>query len=331
METRTVIIRNDDRARLLSAVLAGTTHPDQAQARKKHGTHLHARTTRAMLQPYRAHPAVHMLQAMLDQGIPLSALFGYVLRLSWPTLRPVEDTPGWVAAGWHDRLLEFYHTATLSQWWHEEAENWQTPIDQLQEVFSKVKLHDYLEQFVGPIKETLILMPNISYPTDHTVGCRVGGDMIALMPPPIAWGDSAPWPYKDDPGLAYRAAIAEFGTMLMSAYLSQHAAILNTAAEKPLPIDEKYKQAHPTWQDQFLGLFQSSITALFLEDAVSTLEARSYVQYMQRIENLHILPGAISVFRRYLTERSAGKYTQFIDYVPNIPKYLRVVKALAPA
>jgi hypothetical protein len=331
METRSVIVRIDERAKLLSAALAATTFPEQSQARKKHGTHLHARGTRKLLQEHQAHPAIQTLQTLLDQGIPLSTLFGYVLRLTWPGLTDTLDKPGWVPANWNEQLADFYQRSKLVLWWTEESENWYTPVEQLQEIFSKVQLHDYLEQFVGPITDGLVLMPNISYPTDHTVGCRVGGELITLMPPPIAWGDSAPWPYKDDPGLAYRAAIGEFGSMLMNTYLSRHVAAVNAAAAKALPIDQKYKDAHPTWQDQFLGLFKASVTALFLEDAVSTLEARSFVQYMQRVENLQILPGSISVFRRYLDERKAGKYAEFIDYLPNIPKYLRVMKAFAPA
>jgi hypothetical protein len=331
METRTVIIRIDERARLLSAALAATNHPELAQTRKKHGTHLHARGTRKLVQEHQEHPAIQTLQALLDQGIPLSSLFGYVLRLTWPGLDDVEYKPGWVPTDWNSQLADFYQHSKLVSWWTEENDNWYTPVEQLQEIFNKVKLHEYLEQFVGLFSDSLVLMPNISYPTDHTVGCRVGGELIALMPPPIAWGDSAPWPYKDDPGLAYRAAISEFGSMLMSAYLSRHVTAVNAAATKALPIDQKYKDAHPTWQDQFLGLFKAAVTALFLEDAINPLEARSFVQYMQRVENLHVLPGAISVFRRYLDERKAGKYTEFIDYLPNIPKYLRVMKAFAPA
>jgi hypothetical protein len=149
------------------------------------------------------------------------------------------------------------------------------------------------------------------------------------MPPPLAWGDSAPWPYKDDTALAYRAALAEFGTMLMNAYLSDHAEAVQAAAEKSLPIDDAFKARHPAWQDQFLGMFKASLTAIFLETYMGALEARSYVQHMSRAEHLNALPGAINVFKRYLDEYKTGRYTGFIQYLPNVPKYLRVLKALS--
>jgi hypothetical protein len=328
--TPAIAIRVDDRARLLAAALSATTFPDLSQARRKHGTHAHARATRKLALAQQQHPAITALQGLLDLGIPLPALFSYVLRLSWPGLKPIEDTPRWVPPGWHDLLHDFYEQLDLAVWWMEESEQWQTPVSQLQAAFASVDLYGFLQPFVGPITEHLVFMPNISYPTDETIGCRVGGDLIAIMPPPLAWGDSAPWPYKEDPALAYRAALGEFGTTLMNAYLSQHADAVRAAAEKPLPVDEAYKVRHPAWQDQFLGLFKSAITALFLEKFMGKSESRSYVQYMQRIEHLSVLPGAMNVFQRYLDEHQAGRYPDFIHFLPNVPKYLRVLKVLAP-
>lgn len=327
--TKTVAIRVDDRARLLSVALAATTYPDQSQARKKHGTHLHARSTRKLALAQAAHPAVGVLQKLLDLGIPLASLYSYAMRLSWPDLTPIEDTPRWVPPGWHEQLHDFGKQLDLAAWWTAEGEHWLAPVSQLEVAFSKVDLYGFFEPFVGAINEQLVFMPTVSYPTDETIGCRVRGDLVAIMPPPLAWGDSAPWPYKDDTALAYRAALTEYGTMLMNAYLSEHAEAVQTAAEKPLPIDDAFKAKHPAWQDQFLGMFKASLTAIFLETYMGALEARSYVQHMSRAEHLNALPGAINVFKRYLDEYKTGRYTGFIQYLPNIPKYLRVLKALS--
>jgi hypothetical protein len=171
-------------------------------------------------------------------------------------------------------------------------------------------------------------MPNLSYPTNQNIGFRVGDELITIMPPPLAWGDSAPWAYKDEPALAYRAALGEYTELLFSAYMRANAEIINRLAEHPLPVDEKYAMDHPTWQDQFLGLTKAVLIALFLEQSVSPLEAKSYVQYMQRIEHLSMLPGAMGIFKRYLDEYHAGQIGSFSEYLPNISKYLRVTKSI---
>ncbi len=328
MEKRQVIIRIDDRVRLMSAVLAATNYPDKSQERKKHGTHLHARGTRKLVAEYSHHPAVHAMQYLLDEGIPLASMYSYVLRLTWPGLA-ADDMPRWVPPRWNEHLKHFYEQTNLAKWWADEDAQWQPPLRHLREIFAKVDLYSFLEPFFGPVVETLIFMPNITYPTDQNIGLRIGGELIAIVPPPMAWGDSPPWPYKDDEALVYRAALSEYINILMSAFMSQNADLIKTLAERPLPLDPKFVAAHPTWQDQFTDLFKAAVIALFLEDSVSTLESKSFQQYMQKVEYLTAMPGIISIFRRYLDEYKAGRYAGFVDYLPNFQKHLRVVKTIA--
>jgi len=328
MDKRQVTIRIDDRVRLMSAVLAATNYADKSQDRKKHGTHLHARGTRKQVAEFNHHPAVNALQVLLDQNTPLSSVFNYAMRLTWPGLMG-DDMPRWVPPRWNEHLKHFYEATNLTKWWADENEPWQLTVRHLNEGFAKVDLYAFLEPFVGQVVDTLVVMPNISYPTDQNIGMRVGGELIVIVPPPLAWGDSPPWPYKDDEALAYRAALTEYTHILMSAYMRQHNDLFNTLAEKPLPVDEKYAAAHPTWRDQFLGLFKAATLALFLEESVSTLEAKSFLMYMQKVENVTILPGVVSILRRYLDEYKAGRYTSFSDYLPNFQKHLRVVKTIA--
>src|SRR5258707_186358 len=92
MDKRQVVIRVDDRVRLMSAVLAATNYPEKSQERKKHGTHLHARGTRKVVAEYTHHPAVSAMQILLDQNIPLASMYSYALRLTWPALAG-DDTP----------------------------------------------------------------------------------------------------------------------------------------------------------------------------------------------------------------------------------------------
>jgi hypothetical protein len=327
MEKRQVVIRVDDRVRLMSAVLSATNYPEKSQDRKKHGTHLHARGTRKALTDHLGHPAVKTLQELLDKNIPLASIYTYGLTLSWPQLAGTE-TPAWVPAQWNEQLKDFYEVTNISKWWADEDSHWQLAVRHLNEAFNKVDMYTFMEPFVGPITEILVFMPNISYPSDQTIGAHANQELITIMPPPMAWGDSPPWPYKDDEALAYRAALAEYGTILMGTYMRQHEDVINKLAEKPLPVSDRYAVVHPEWQDQFMGLFKATITAIFLEDMVSKLEAKSYTQYMQKVENLTILPGSVNVFRRYLDDYKTGKYKSFNEYLPQFPKQLRVVKTI---
>ena len=77
---------------------------------------------------------------------------------------------------------------------------------------------------LGEIKERLVFIPNICYPTDHELGLRIGSDLVCIAPPRLAWGDSPPWPYDEDPAHIYRAALGQYGRLLMVAYLREHAA-----------------------------------------------------------------------------------------------------------
>jgi hypothetical protein len=326
---RQIVVRTDDRVRLLSAVLAATNYPDVSQDRKKHGTHLHARGTRKLVAEYVHHPAVHAMQVLLDQHIPLASMYSYIMRLTYPALEAMEEAPRWVPPRWNEHLRHFLEVTKLQAWWANEEPQWNLPMRHLNEAFAPIDLYGFLEPFVGPISETLTFMPNISYPSDQNIGIRVGGELIAIIPPPIAWGDSPPWPYKDDPALAYRAALSEYGELLMIAYLRNHNDITTALAEKPLPVDEKFAARHSTWLDQFMGIFKAAVIAMFLEDSVSSLEARSFVQYMQKVEGLTILPGAVSVLRRYIDEHKAGRYRTFAEFLPNLPKHLRVAKTIA--
>ncbi|RMF53595.1 MAG: hypothetical protein D6749_01900 [Chloroflexota bacterium] len=328
--TRQVIVRLDDRMRLIAAVLAATNYPEKSQEQRKHGTHAHARATRKWLIDFMSHPAVHAAQALLDQGMPPKAFFAYALRLSFPALEADLPQPRWVPPRWHEHLRHFYEQTRLAEWWENESPHWQTAVRHLRETFANVDLYAFLEPFVGRVAETLVFMPNICYPSDQTIGLQVGGELVVIMPPPIAWGDSAPWPYKDDPALAYRSALAEYGALLMNAYLQQHADVVASISDRPLPIvEDQYAARRPSWHSQFIGVFVASITALFLEDSVSALEARSFTQYMQKVEHLTALPTAVSVIRRYLEDYRSGRYASFAEFIPKLPNLLKVGKTIS--
>jgi len=327
MTARHVQVQLDNRTRLVSAVLAATTYPEKSQDRQKHGTHLHARSTRKLVLEYAHHPAVHALQVLLDKNVALNSIFGYALRLSWPELTG-DEPPRWVPPRWNEHLKHFYEVTGLATWWADEDEQWQTAVQHLTEIFEKVDLYVFLEKFFGALPETLALVPNISYPTDLNVGCRVGGVLYALMPPRKAWGDSAPWPYDNDPMYMYQEVLRVYEDLLLASMTRQYADTIGSLNDKPLPLGPKFLERHTHWIDQFSTLFIAASIALFLEE-VDPRESKAFIQIQQRVEGIAILPGVINLLRRYQDERKAGKYANFAEYLPNFTKNLRLVKTFA--
>ncbi len=324
-----VSVRLEDRIRLMSAVLAATDWPDKVHERKPHGTHLHARATRKHLQAFKTHEAVQAMQGLLDQGAPLEASFALAMHLSWPELE-MEALPRWVPPGWNKQLRDFYEKANLAQWWQDENEPWQKAVKEAKHAFEHVALKAFLQHFLGDITEDFVFVPSISYPTDQEIGLRLGKEILVITPPPLAWGDSPPWPYDEESQLvhSYRAALTQIGRLLLIATLRANAGKVAEATKSELPVGDQFKATHPTWEEQFTALFVAAAVALYLEDFVSTAEANAYVLMERKVRGMTILPGMISVLRRYLSELDNGRYTNLIDFLPVFPRQLRVAKKI---
>ncbi len=318
-----VIVRIDDRVRLLSTVLALTRFPEQSQQRRPHGTHLHARATIKQLAAHKDHPAVQDLQTLLDQRAPLEALFTLALAARFPDMT-IDRPPRWMPAGWNENLADFYQRAELARWWAEEDAAWTKARDDAASVFAPISFKPFLQSFVGDITEGLVFIPNISYPTDQELGIRLGRDLVCIAPPRLAWGDSPPWPFNEDPAHVYRAALAQYSKLLMITYLRAHAEAVAEAAKNPLTHVDHLRSRYPTWSDQFTALFVAGAAAIFLEDHLSKAEADAYVLMERKTNNLTVLPAVIMVLRRYLSEYQSGKFASFLDFLPIFPKQLKV-------
>lgn len=326
-EQQDVTVRIDDRIRLVSAALALTDWPDKAQERQPHGTHAHSRATRKFLEPLRGHEAVQGLQALLNQGAPLEAMFALAMQMRWPGLE-IETLPAWAPPRWNDHLRDFYGRSGLEQWWVDEDHAWRSSVQEAQRMFRSVRFKPFLFPFVGQVAETLVFVPNISFPTNREVGIRVGNELLCIAPPRLAWGDSPPWPFDEDAAHIYRAALTQFGRLLMLAFLRLHADALAPVAATPMPVNDQFRAQFPSWQEQFTNLFVSAAVAIFLEEHVSKAEAKAYVLMERKTKEMHILPGMISVLRRYLNERSNGRYHDLMDFMPVFPKALRVANKI---
>lgn len=325
-----VIVTLDDRIRLMSAALAATTYPQAAQDHQRHLAHSHARNTQKYLQTrgYASHPAVKTMQTLLDAKAPLEAFYTLAMQLPWPGLQS-GTLPSWVPQEWPEQLWDFYNKSELAAYWEENSLPWQDAMTQSKRIFSEVSFAAFLEPFTGGIAEQFVFMPNISYPANTDLGIRHENQLIAIVPPPQAWGDSPPWPYDDETQLisVYRSAIVQYGRLLMLAYLRANAEKLAEAQQKDLPISQELKKQYATWEEQFLMLFTKAAVAMYLEDYVDPLEAKAYMLIEKKAHSIALLPGTISVLRRYLQERG-NRYETFIDFLPYFPTQLRVAKRM---
>jgi hypothetical protein len=322
-----VTVRLDDRIRLMSAIMAATDWPLKSQERQPHGTHAHSRATRKRLEPFKNHPAVQGMQGLIDQGAPLEAIFTFALHLTWPNL-DVAEMPRWVPTGWNEQLKDFYRTAELEKWWKDEDTVWQNSLKESQQMFKGITFKPFLKPFVGDVAEALIFIPNISFPTDQEIGVRLAGELICIAPPRLAWGDSPPWPFDEDPAHIYRSALAQYGRMLIMHFMREHAEVIAPIAEAPLPVSDQFKSRYPTWQEQFTNLFVAAACTLYLEGHVSKAESNAYVLMERKTQGMAALPGMISVMRRYLNEYESGRYKGLIDFMPVFPKQLRVANRI---
>jgi hypothetical protein len=322
-----VLVRIDDRVRLMSAVLAVTQATNAAHARRPHSAHAHARATRKHLAPHQSHAAVFALQGLIEQHAPLESVFGYALRLRTPDFI-MENAPRWAPPRWDSLLADFYHQAELAQWWSHEQHAWEKSVAEANRMLHRSELYSFLEPYVGTAPYAFVFLPNISYPADQDVGIRVGSELTCIAPPRAAWGDSPPWPFDEDPGHIYRAAIGQYTRLLMRDYLAQHEDKVREAALIELPVSEEIRMQHPTWQEQFLALLASGVVAIYLEDRVSPAEAKAYILMESKVYGMAMLPGVVSVLRRYMDDRRAGKYPDFAHFLPVFPKQLRVAKRI---
>lgn len=322
-----VTVRLDDRVRLMSAVLAATDWPDKSQERQPHGTHAHSRATRKYLDPHKNHPAVQGMQSLLNQGAPIEAIYTFALQMNWPKME-LTEAPRWMPPRWNEHIREFYETANLAKWWKDEDTPWQNSYNESQKMFKDVAFKPFLKQFIGDVTEALIFIPNISFPTEMEVGVRLNGELICVAPPRLAWGDSPPWPFDEDRAYIHRSALAQYGRLLILDFLRTHTKEVAPIAETPLPVSDQFRARYPTWQEQFTNLFVAAACALYLETHMNKKEADAYILMERKTQGMTILPGMVSVMRRYLSEYEAGRYKGLIDFLPVFPKQLRVANRI---
>lgn len=300
-----VQVRIDDRARLLGALLAATRYPEMAQARRKHGVHAHARATRKRVAPLTAHPAALAVDVLLAQEMPVEALFALMFALDPITLRPAmmfADLPPALGEG----LADFALQAGLADWWREEAESWSQSAAEAERALTGAALGPFLDGIFGPTTARLTFMPNIGLPADEEIALAAEGELIAIVPPRLAWGDSPPWPFDEDPAHVLRAAIVAYSRLRLADALRARPELFAQAAASDLSVSDKFRALYPAGPEQFAQVFSGALVAIYLEEHVSPQEASAYLLMEKRLRGLEVLPAAVSVLRDYRGGRKAG-------------------------
>jgi len=300
--------------------LALTEWPDK---QPRHGSHLHARNTRKVLQKFAPHKAVRTLQLLLEKNAPLDALYTLAMQFSWPEME-ITTAPPWMPPHWGEMLRSFYEASRLRDWWQHEDAIWEKGIAEASKVFRDDGFPAFLRPFLGPAADNLHFFPNVSYPTNLGVGVQRGDDYYCIAPPPLAWGDSPPWPFDEDLAYMYRTVMAVYTRLL----LRQHAAEVKAASQKPIPVNEEFRVKHPEWEAQFTSLFVAGTVAIYLEDHGHDKDAKAHVLMEQKAHGMAMLPGVIHVLRRYLSEHENGRYQTIVDFLPVFPNQLRVAKRI---
>ncbi|HEX2620092.1 MAG TPA: hypothetical protein VHL11_08090, partial [Phototrophicaceae bacterium] len=218
----------------------------------------------------------------------------------------------------------------LPAWWQKERLVWDKALNEALRVFKGVNFHSFLLPFVDEVKEDFVFIPNISYPTDREIGIRYENQLICIAPPPMAWGDSPPWPYDEETNLmhSYRSALVQYGRMLLKAMLRANLEQVKEAAETELPLNDQFRVQFPSWEEQFVELFVTAVVAMYLESHLNEAEYKSFVLMERKVRGMNILPGTVSVLRRYLQEKGGAKYATLVEFLPYFPKQLRVAKKI---
>ncbi|HIP71520.1 MAG TPA: hypothetical protein EYH05_09010, partial [Anaerolineae bacterium] len=144
-------VQVDDRARLVTAVLAASDWPAIEQEQFPHATHAQAKLTRQFVEPLRGHTAVTGINQSMLNGVELDEMFSAALRCHWPDFSPTEPLPrvlqidSWVAS-----LADFAAMSDIATaFWPEHEAVWDTAAAELRAIFPDDRLLQFLSQMRG--------------------------------------------------------------------------------------------------------------------------------------------------------------------------------------
>jgi hypothetical protein len=196
-----VTVSLDDRVRVVTAVLAASDWPGQEQQQTPHAVHPHSKQTAYFVANAANHPVVTELNAGLANGFPLRDFCAAALRSSWPDFQPQEPLPASLADGrWLNSLADFYQQTNLAHFWQQEDAPWQEAYNDLAAIFQDSHLPAFLQKLCGDKFTDVVIVPTVVYPLLQPVLAETADNLVMILPPAKAWGESPPWPFGEDPG-----------------------------------------------------------------------------------------------------------------------------------
>lgn len=284
-----VQVKIDDRARLLMAVLAAGHWPDMEQVQAPHAVHPHTKQVRRHVQGLAHHPAVIGLNQALAESIPMSDLFSAAIRCRWPDFEQLDTLPALLAgAGWVNDLADFRRVSTMESFWSKHESSWEESRSELEAVFQGRRLISFLERVTERSeKRPVLLMPSIVYPMLRPILADSSSELLMILPPAKAWGESPPWPFGEDPAWVIAQTCRYLIPHFTRDMLSQ--------------LDET-RQA----------LLQHAVVTVCLEREFDEAEAMAYMVRIRKEEALPQLSMAVESVREFLVEPANGSLIDVI-------------------
>jgi hypothetical protein len=265
----------DERARLVTAVLAASHWPDLEQAQVTHAVHPHSKQVKQWVRPYQNHRAVQRVNDSLAVNVGLESFFTAVLRCGWADKMDITAPPEG-AQDWIKSLADFAVQSQLLGFWAEHTQPWVEAHAGLANIFAQSQIMTFLGKLIGqPVPKNVAVMPTITYPMLNPVLAETDNTVFFILPPAKAWGESPPWPHGEDPGWV----IAQTCWHLTCHFL----------AETLAKLDETDGAA----------LVHAAVT-LCLEADFDEAEAMAYLVRSKKEQNLPRLPLVVENLRDYL-------------------------------
>ena len=281
----TVEVRVDDNLRLAGALLAAGAWPEYEQSVKPYKPHRTAEHAHKFFAAHKDHAAVKGAAALVGQGEGLGKLFGPAHAGAWPA-----D----IAAG------DFKPAAQVEDFWNESQADWQEAEFDLKLVLAHGNLGQFIDDLLGPQSRKLIVFPNLLFPGLIPVAVASPAEIMAVVPPPKAWGTSPPWRYKERRDEVLAAVSKTFAQ-----YIFEDGLPAAQAALKPRA-----------------AAFGVAAAVLFVREAEGQEAGDQFMIMEKKTHNLPGLPGLVEALGPLLAERRAGKHAGFADYLPQLAAVL---------
>ncbi|MEK7326706.1 MAG: hypothetical protein AAB217_15795 [Chloroflexota bacterium] len=292
-------VQTDPRPRTLSALLAAADWPEREQLPVPRGVHPQAAALKKHVADFKSHPAVAYVQAALNADPNLRPLFA----------RAVNDEAELVA-----HLNSFAAEAGLEAYWAASDSAWAVAVSEVQAHINGIDFATILNEAFETAPAELVILPNLAYPTTHSLGFGTPQCVYSLMPPRKAVGESPPWPFRDDRDYILRLAIHDFTQCLLGDVLEKNPGLLpESPVSGQLPAD--FRAEHPTWPRQVTELFAYGMMTIFL-NRLDDGAGDSFALFERRTRKLTVLPAAITSISTYLDGRTKGQIVSLADYLP---------------